>query len=526
MRLNHVVSVANAENLSVWIEASRKILKYIDSDRYSIVVPDSEVDLFVGITPVEFKVIPESVVVGDIASELRKRLVKTDSARFGWYLQQFIKLKYLLEYTEGERLLVWDADTVPLQTLQFFNETGQPSRFSSSEYHIPYFTNIYEVLGLDRLVGFSWIAQCFPITRTELESFKNFVEQKHAGDWLLSIISKIDFSLMSGFSEYETLGTFLSSVRESQNTQTGPWLRNGWSLVSSRNLKRAIRVARKRGFLYAAFERYDKNQNYSTSKTKLWSSIITWAFEVFQHLKNWLLAKPKPNLQNQVTLTELLKLVFSSNRYLHVVKIGANDGVQSDPLRSFLEDPGDYTAHLIEPLNYYADKLKHLYSKRSDIRISQVAAGPDHGTLVLHQIDPAIASELNGDGPLNDWAFGQGSSKRELVVWHIHQNSWRGHTYRANIPRFIKSIYASEVSVVPTRELINSRPEDTLLVVDFQGMELDVLVGLDDSKLPRYVIIEQDTGDFSASEWLFEHGYSLVFDGDNRFFQLPQIPSR
>jgi hypothetical protein len=168
--------------------------------------------------------------------------------------------------------------------------------------------------------------------------------------------------------------------------------------------------------------------------------------------------------------------------------------------------------------------LKHLYPERSDVRISQVAAGPDHGSLVLHQIDPAIASGLSGDGPLNEWAFGQGPSKCELVIWHIHQNSWRGDRNRGNIPRFIKSINASEVSVVPTCELINSRPEDMLLVVDVQGMELDVLVGLDDSKLPRYVIIEQDTGDFSASEWLLEHGYSLIFDGDNRIFQLPKFP--
>lgn len=82
----------------------------------------------------------------------------------------------------------------------------------------------------------------------------------HPGNWWESTLDLIDLSERSGFSEYETLGTFLSN---SQNLnegsyQKGEWLRNGWIFSFTGNIQRAIEVAQRQGLSYVAFEAWGR----------------------------------------------------------------------------------------------------------------------------------------------------------------------------------------------------------------------------------------------------------------------------
>jgi hypothetical protein len=128
---------------------------------------------------------------------------------------------------------------------------------------------------------------------------------------------------------------------------------------------------------------------------------------------------------------------------------------------------------------------------------------------------------MNGDGPPNNWALGQGSSSRATVVYWIYNNSWRGDGYKKRIPEWIGAIEKLQARVAPTREFIRSA-ERTLLVIDVQGMESEVLLGLSISDLPRWVVIGEDLGKKAARELLIGLGYRELFTGSDALFELNQ----
>ena len=43
----------------------------------------------------------------------------------GWYFQQLLKYAFCFERQEDDYYLIWDADTVPLRPLQFFDNVGR-----------------------------------------------------------------------------------------------------------------------------------------------------------------------------------------------------------------------------------------------------------------------------------------------------------------------------------------------------------------------------------------------------------------
>jgi len=178
-----------------------------------------------------------------------------------------------------------------------------------------------------------------------------------------------------------------------------------------------------------------------------------------------------------------------------LIQVGANDGVMCDPLRRFLARaaPEALRALLIEPVPFYFERLKALYSERPDIAVLNAACGAAPGSAPLYYIDPAIADEMNGDGPANDWAHGQGSFDRDVIAYWIEQNRFRGETYVKNIARYHAAIRSVEVAIVRLGDLPLARDHANLLVViDVQGFELEVIRGIDWEHPPAYVVFEDD----------------------------------
>lgn len=202
-----------------------------------------------------------------------------------------------------------------------------------------------------------------------------------------------------------------------------------------------------------------------------------------------------------------------------VIQVGANDGVQSDPLRRFLGVPGDYQAILIEPIPFYVSKLKVLYQNRSDIQIIQAACGKTNQVKKLFFIDPDIADEMNGDGPQNNWAHGQGSFDRDTVIYWIKENSFRGATYRDKIPLFISSIRSIELNIQPVMNLLGAHLNQ-LLVIDVQGFELEVLEGIDwESNPPAHILLEDDLGNTSEiTQFLLKKGFRYICGDNDKVF--------
>lgn len=243
-------------------------------------------------------------------------------------------------------------------------------------------------------------------------------------------------------------------------------------------------------------------------------------------MKNFLLKNIWLKIVRQFTLYRLknvelfLNWYFSqSNRPKLVIQVGANDGEQSDPLRRFLRRKGGYRAILIEPIPFYVSKLKKLYDSRDDIEIIEGACGGKCELKSLYFIDPIIADQMNGDGPHNNWAHGQGSFNYNTVVYWINQNRFRGKYYVEQIHFYIASIQSVSLQIKPICEIVTTHPNQ-LLVMDVQGFELEVLKGVDwYSNPPAHILLEDDLGKTSQiTAFLFEKGYRYVCGDTDKVF--------
>ena len=106
--------------------------------------------------------------------------------------------------------LSWDADTLPLSTIDFFindNILFNPKK----EYHENYFRTINKLLGLEKVYADSFISESMMFKVDIVEELLDRIDQVGNGveDWIERIISACDF--LDGepsFSEFETYGTY------------------------------------------------------------------------------------------------------------------------------------------------------------------------------------------------------------------------------------------------------------------------------------------------------------------------------
>ena len=152
---------------------------------------------------------------------------------------------------------MWDADTIPLRPIRFFAKHSV-KLFSSDEHHPPYFMAIEKLLGIQKVVDRSFVSQSFPCEPRWIVEFCDFIEAKHGVPWWHALIASIDFQNQSGFSEYETLGTFVSHMFPGDwSWQEGTWYRDGYAQFG--HPRKAIRTASKKSVEaeFAAFESWE-----------------------------------------------------------------------------------------------------------------------------------------------------------------------------------------------------------------------------------------------------------------------------
>ena len=226
----HLITVANATTLPVLKHGCAMILASISANTYRVIVPEAEVPIFRDSLNSHFIVESEDEYLADLRGYISRKLPET-SPRFGWYLQQFIKLSAVHRHSSSANVLIWDADTIPLRKLTFFSRSGAPKYFISNESHAPYFRSIERAMGLGSTAPYSFVAQCFPITSRHASAFFSQLSELGGGDWWTPLLESIDFSEDAGFSEYEMLGTFIYNQFPNEfGTQHRTWLRNGWML--------------------------------------------------------------------------------------------------------------------------------------------------------------------------------------------------------------------------------------------------------------------------------------------------------
>lgn len=138
----------------------------------------------------------------------------------GWYLQQFIK--FALAYRcSDEYYLVWDSDTIPLNPISFFDESGRPYFNLKREYFSAYFKTIETLFGFKKLTKESFISEHMifkaDVVREMLEKIEENPVIGGNSFWekilVASNLLHPDFIKddQRFFSEFETFGTYIDN---------------------------------------------------------------------------------------------------------------------------------------------------------------------------------------------------------------------------------------------------------------------------------------------------------------------------
>jgi hypothetical protein len=262
--INELISVCCLKDIETWGITSRFIIKNISAHRYKVIVPDHEMKAFIKISPPEFQVIGESKYTSQFRNKLLELLPLNKKDQLGWYSQQFIKLLAVKDNPPSDIVAIWDADTAPITHIEFLNAEGKIQYYKGTEHHEPYFLTIGKLVNLQKIVNFSFIAQCFPLKVMWLNELCADIENKIKIPWIDATLNQINFNEGNAFSEYETLGTFISHHHPNEVLYIDrPWLRLGNTLlnhVAFLSNKRAQKLSTSYDFI--SFEKWERAKPY------------------------------------------------------------------------------------------------------------------------------------------------------------------------------------------------------------------------------------------------------------------------
>ena len=150
----------------------------------------------------------------DKIKQLIKKRNETAVERSGWYIQQFLKMIYS-NITKDKFYLVWDSDTIPVKKIKMFKNNGKPFFDVKTEYYESYFItmkNIFPELGKE--YDYSFISEHMIINTKLMKNMINRILNNNnliGNTWYEKIINNIEINYLSqsGFSEFETYGTFV-----------------------------------------------------------------------------------------------------------------------------------------------------------------------------------------------------------------------------------------------------------------------------------------------------------------------------
>ncbi len=256
-----VIVISNKSHLNVWRLTSELLLKNVWATEYLLYVPEDEIQLFRDITPKTIKIEKQESLGILYFQKLHDELNECNNLkRFGWYLQQFYKIEALTK-ANTDVVAIWDSDCVPVKRIALHNANKLLFMKCSNEHHYPYFENIKRLLELKKKNSYSFVIPGFPFKKKWVSEFIDEVEKINSLNWYEAIIKKTNFKLKSGFSETETLGTWMASRYPNEwELIEGSWERLGQSrfgLAENMNTSQLEKIGEVHDLDIISFENWD-----------------------------------------------------------------------------------------------------------------------------------------------------------------------------------------------------------------------------------------------------------------------------
>lgn len=197
----------------------------------------------------------------------------------------------------------------------------------------------------------------------------------------------------------------------------------------------------------------------------------------------------------------LIEKSFRYHKKIFVLKIGANDGLENDPIADFLMLDSRYTGVLVEPVPHYAKCLSKNYKNTGRFRIEQVAIAAISGTTNIYHIAENSNEVMGYNVP--DWLRGIASLDRNLV---LDQLSSQMH----------KLVVETSVESLTVNDLLTRlqiRGID-LLHIDAEGFDWIILQQFNLSEIrPKVILFERkhlsQEDETAAVEYITSAGFKV-----------------
>lgn len=262
------ISIGDANTIK---ENKKKFIDNLGADKIVVIGNQEVKKVLYNEKGVEF--IDEDCVYDGLSySNLKSIIQRINPAagrRTGWYLQQFLKMGYA-RMCKDNTYLVWDSDTIPLKKFSFVNEKGQYLYNLKSDIYETYFRTMDKLIPqmIKRNPEGSYIAEHMLFDKSIMLELIRTIESNSdlKGD---KFFEKIMYAIrsdeipLSGFSEFETYGTFVYNYYREQ--------------YAYRPIK-----AMRHGRIYFGINPSDDELNWASK------SYDTISFEHFDHEWKWL----------------------------------------------------------------------------------------------------------------------------------------------------------------------------------------------------------------------------------------------
>ena len=223
----NICQVSLARDISLVEDNYKNFSKFYENLQFHIICPKTDVSIFQ--ENFNFKncnIINEDEVLSlskftIFFNELSNNLIYKDSfeQRLSWYYQQVLKISYIIDFIDknNEKIIIWDADTIILKKIKFFNEDESNNYGTLFEFHRPYFSTVKRIFDTLPRIFISSLTQFISISLKDNDALKkrlnNFIKQESmsTSEWISKIVLKAVFNehqIFNGsmFSEYELIG--------------------------------------------------------------------------------------------------------------------------------------------------------------------------------------------------------------------------------------------------------------------------------------------------------------------------------
>jgi hypothetical protein len=226
-----IVTACRAADLPVFRLALAGLRRFVPFGQSHVITSRANFPRFRRALGTDVDLIDEDTMIPGMTLDQLKRFSLPFFPRgAGWYLQQLLKFAFCFRKPENDYFLIWDADTIPLQALEFFDESGRMLFTIADERHEPYFETYRRLLREEPRPEFSFISQHMIVEKPILREMLAKIDSNFPGSdsWEWKIIKNLQGAGTNLFSEYETLGHYVKNNYPSRAAYRRlNWLREG-----------------------------------------------------------------------------------------------------------------------------------------------------------------------------------------------------------------------------------------------------------------------------------------------------------